>query len=447
MAKTVAVSFEGESVKVLHSSLKGNTLSIIKSEIIPDAEFDDYLSTSKVTEFLVSCNFIETIHDTITVPPVKTKYLEKVIESKIRKVTNRHDLSYITFTLGEQMVGKRKDQEIYFLGVSERELTEIINRFHNQNKIVKALYPSLFSAAALIRRSFREEPVLGALHTGNETGVFFLKKGDIHFIRHYESTEQGLNDFDIQNINMTINYCFQNLRTNPSSVLLLGGLASSSEFTSTTISPLASFFKPDNITCSREIFSEFLIPIASVYASKESNIMSRDFKNIFALRRYMTYAATFFIILTVLLFGFSLFKGRSIADKRTRISQASEALHNVDNIYAAYQERTDSINRLMTMADYINRSSPDLGALLVKIGSINRSDITFTSIEAKLTRENTFIVLIRGTSSVDSYASLQASFEDVLDIIKGVKNAEVNDSDLNISNHSFSVELHYKKPA
>ena len=447
MGKTVAVSFEGNDVKILHTSLKGNTLSIIKSEIIDEKEFDDYLSKSRAKEFLVSYNFIETMHDTITVPPVKAKFLEKVIDSKISKVTKRRDLTYITFQIGEKLAGNKKELEIYFFGVSNDELKDVIDRFHRQDKVVRAIYPSLFSAAALIRRSFKEESVLGALNTGNETGVFFLKKGDIHFIRNYESTEPTLTDFDIQNINMTINYCFQNLRTNPSSVLMLGGLTSSSEITFTTTSPLASFFKPDDIQCSREMFSEFLLPIASVYASKESNIMSRDFKNINALRSYMAYAAALFIIIAVLALGFSLYSGSGISDKRNKIKEASMALLNVDNIYTEYQERTENTDKLMTMVNYMNQSSPDLGELLRKIGSISSSNITFKSIEAKMDRDNKFIVLIKGISSVDSYSSLQTSFEEMIDIIKGITHAKVNSSDLNISNQSFSIEIEYKTSA
>jgi len=445
LAKTVAVSFEGKEVKVLHSSLKGNTLSIIKSEIIAEEEFDDYLKNSSFTEFIVTYSFNETFHDSFTIPPVKAKYLDKVIASNIRKVTNRKDLSYITFNLGEQRVKNRTEQGIYYFAVSDNEVKEIIDRFQNHNKTVKAIYPSVFSAASLIKRTVPEEPVLGTINAGKEMGVFFMKKGDIHFIRNYESTDSTLTDFDIQNINMTINYCFQNLRTNPSSVLLLGELSSSSEITSTAISPLASFIKPDDIQCSREIFSEFLLPLSSVYTSKESNIMSRDFKNIYSLKNYMTYAATLFIVVAVLLFGFSFYRGKGIADKRKIIKESSMSLHNVDNIYAEYQERTDKINSLLTMVEYMNQSSPDLSEFLVKIGEISSNNITFKSIEAKMNRENMFIILIKGTSSVDSYASLQASFEEMIEIIKSIKSTEVNSSDLNISNQSFTVELKYKK--
>ena len=110
-------------------------------------------------------------------------------------------------------------------------------------------------------------------------------------------------------------------------------------------------------------------------------------------------------------------------------------------------ERTENTDKLMTMVNYMNQSSPDLGELLRKIGSISSSNITFKSIEAKMDRDNKFIVLIKGTSSVDSYSSLQTSFEEMVDIIKGITHAKVNSSDLNISNQSFSIEIEYKTSA
>lgn len=79
MRKTVSVSFEGNNVKIVHASLKGTTLSVDKTEIIPDDEFDYYLQKEKSSEFIVTCEFRETFHDVLTVPVLKTRYLEKVI--------------------------------------------------------------------------------------------------------------------------------------------------------------------------------------------------------------------------------------------------------------------------------------------------------------------------------------------------------------------------------
>ncbi len=445
MAKTVAVSFEGNDVKILHSSLKGNTLSIIKSEIVAEKEFDNYLQNSNVSEFLVSYSFTETFHDSFTVPPVKAKYLDKVIESKIRKVTTRNDLSYITFDLGEEQVNNRPEHAIYYFAVSNNELKEVIDRFDNHNKTVKAIYPSVFSASSLINRSMPDEPVLGAINAGNEMGVFFIKKGNIQFIRNYESMESELSDFDIQNINMTINYCFQNLRTNPSSVLLLGGLSESVNISTHTISPLATFYKPDEITCKREEFEKFFLPIGSVYTSKTANILSKDFKYIYAIKNYMTYASIAFIILAVLGLGFTFYKGKGAYDKRTRINTASTALADISSIYSEYSQRKDSLSKLNPLVNYVNKSGSGLGNLMIRLGSININKMKFDSMEARSKNNKLFTIVIKGSSTVKSFEDLQTSFEAVVRALTSIDNIEMKKKALNIRNKSFNIELRFKQ--
>ena len=79
MGKTVAVSFEGASVKVVHASLKGTTVTVERAETIPDNEFDNYLRREKASEFIVTSEFKESYHDIITTPVVKKQFLEKIL--------------------------------------------------------------------------------------------------------------------------------------------------------------------------------------------------------------------------------------------------------------------------------------------------------------------------------------------------------------------------------
>ena len=108
MSKTVAVSFEGDSVKIVHASLKGKALTVDKTEIISDDEFSYYLQKEKASNFIVTCDLRETYHDILSIPLLKTKYLEKIIESEIRKATGRKDLSFVYTLLGEKVADNRK---------------------------------------------------------------------------------------------------------------------------------------------------------------------------------------------------------------------------------------------------------------------------------------------------------------------------------------------------
>lgn len=43
MGKTVAVSFEEDSIKIVHASLKGNNLAIDKTEAVDYLKFDEII--------------------------------------------------------------------------------------------------------------------------------------------------------------------------------------------------------------------------------------------------------------------------------------------------------------------------------------------------------------------------------------------------------------------
>ncbi len=47
MGKTVAVSFEEDSIKIVHASLKGNNLAIDKTKAVDYHEFDEIIKPDK----------------------------------------------------------------------------------------------------------------------------------------------------------------------------------------------------------------------------------------------------------------------------------------------------------------------------------------------------------------------------------------------------------------
>ena len=220
MSKTVAVSFEGSDVRIVRASLKGGNLFVNSTQVIPDEEFDSFLEREKTSEFIVACEFKEAFHDVLTVPVLKAKYLHTFIEAEIRKVIGKREFSFIYSQLGKRVVENRNVLDVFYFAASNEEIQRIVDRFYTKGKMVKALYPSVFAAASLPGAAASDKPVMTVLSSGKERTVFFTKGAAIHFIRNYESIDEAFSVFDVQNINMTINYCFQQLRMNPSSICL-----------------------------------------------------------------------------------------------------------------------------------------------------------------------------------------------------------------------------------
>ncbi|MBI5740129.1 MAG: hypothetical protein HZA16_05345 [Nitrospirae bacterium] len=440
MGKTVAVSFEGDSVKIVHASLRGKGLTVNKAESIPESDFDNYLRREKAREFIVTGEFRESYHDVITTPVVKDQYLKKVVEAEIRKVLVQKEFSFVYSPVGEKVIDNRKAQEVFYYAVPKDTVRDIVNRFHDNGKTVKALYSAVFSAAALIDKGVHGEAHLGIFSAGKARAAFFKKEGKIYFLRNYESYEAQLSDFDIQNINMTISFCFQSLRLNPASVFIMGPMSESLQLNSMSTAPLACLVRPEHIKCSREMFSGFTLPIASFLTSGASDILGMEFGGIYRLKKFMAYASMVFIALTLICAGAISYELKNVADKRERIRQAKDSGSDVERIFADYASRQERISRYMPAVEFLNRPSPDLRGLLISLGGSDFRELTLNGIEVSYS-EGKSTVSLRGVSGADTYSALQDSLDNMEKELAKIGNMKITDRAVELKDKTFSIEL------
>ncbi len=444
MSKTVAVSFEGNQVKIVHASLKGHNLSVDRTEVIPDSNLDAYLQGDKATEYIVTCEFKGAFYGVLTIPIVKSKYLGKLIESKIRKASGEKDFVFVYNLIGERVVENKKALEVFYYAVSNDGLKNVVGRFYDNGKTVKAIYPSVFSAVSLFGPGEEREGFMGVFGTGNERLVFLTKNGAINFIRNYESYEKGFTDYDIQNINMTLTYCFQSLRINPSSVLLMGDLSAAQDISTLPSSPLASLSMTNNIHCSRETYNDFILPVASFFAQGSSNILSREFKNTNLLKSYFAYASMIFVILAVLCMGFIFNEAKDSAAVKRSVESSVKDMADMKNIFSKYASKEEEIRQYRPAVDFLNRTAPDIHKLLVSLGGITARDLKFDSIDARANESNPLVVEISGTSFADTYSSLQTSLKDIIDALGKTENLEVTNRSIDLTNNTFKIEMNYR---
>ena len=441
MGKAVAVSFEEENIKIVYASFKGKNFIISKTETIPYDQFDAYLKNERSKEFIVTCDFKETFHNIITIPVVKTKYLKKIVESEIRKTTELKDFAFIYTLIGERVVENKKIMEISYFAAKNDEIKNTVKRFHDNGKVVRALYPTVYSTVPIFET--RDEALLGVLGTKTEKTAFLIKKGIVYFIRKFKSLSEDLTDLDIQDINMTINYCFQNFRINPGLILLTGNLSMLYNVSTSPLAPAASFLKPDSIQCTKETFNEFIVPIYSFSTSKASNILSTEFKNLYMLRNYMLHAIRAFIVLTVLCLSFLLYKADSILDKRDLLSSAEKSNTDIGKILSEYTAKEAELKRYSPVLKLINKASPEIEPLLIALSEIDLKTSKIDVIEATAA-ENSFSILITGTLGAGTYASAQEAFQDLLISIGRIKNISITEKIADTDKKIFSFRMNYK---
>ncbi|RJQ56984.1 MAG: hypothetical protein C4526_00365 [Nitrospiraceae bacterium] len=444
MRKTAAVSFEGDSVRIVHASVRGKGITVKKTETVPENEFDNYLRREKASEFIVTCQFRESHHDIVTTPVVKEQFLRKIVESEIRKVITQKDFSFICAPVGEKVVENRKVMEVFYYAVPEDPVRNVVERFYDNGKTVSALYPSVFSAAALIGHGVYGEAAMGIFGAGKSRSAFFIKKGKIYFIRNYESFESELSDFDIQNINMTTSYCFQNLRLNPSSVFLIGALSDPLHINTMTTAPLACLSRPEYIHCDREIFNEFIVPVASFLAPKTSSILSGGFRMLYQVKNYMAYATKAFIILALLCAGAVSYEFRNMTEKKKQIQTAKKSGVDIVNVLAEYDARKEKVNKYMPVVEFLNRPSPDLQRLLISLGTTDIKGITLNKVNVLSENDNSLSVIFEGTALSDTYAAMQDSLDHMAEELVKLGNMEITRRSVELKDRTFTIEMKYK---
>jgi hypothetical protein len=444
LGKTVAVSFEGAAVKVVHASLKGKTVTVERTETIPDNEFDDYLRREKASEFIVTGEFKESYHDIITTPVVKKQFLEKIIESEIKKVLIQRAFSFIYSRIGEKIIDNKRVLEVFYYAVPKESIRMTVERFYNNGKAVKAIFPPVFAVAALFDDRIAGEAHMAVFNSGKSRTVFFTKQGVVYFIRNYESYEAALSEFDIQNINMTINYCFQNLRINPSSVFLMGTISESSGNNAITTSPLASLSIPAYIHCRREQFNEFLLPIASLLTGKSSNIISREFREVYSLKTYITYASKVFMILALLCAALMFAELKYAAEEKDLIHTAKQGGIDKVKLMDEITVREDKIAPYVPLIEFLNKPEPRFHKLLASLGKTDFGGLKINMLNASANSDRSLSVSMHGAAPADSYSAMQDSLEHMTDELKKNKNIDIRNRSVDLKDKTFILEIYYK---
>src|SRR3989337_509377 len=274
MKNTVVVSFEDQAIRVIYSSTKKEGHTVGNVITLHDAQFGEFLRSEKTKEFIVVSNFSETYQETITVPVVKKKYLEKIIEIEIHKKCHFEDFSYLYHLSEEKIIENRKTFEVFVFAVRNNEVMNLISRFTDMGKRVSAVYPDVFTLARMTRTDGKYGLCVSGF--GDNKNLFLVRDGKIVLIRKANSPEADMTDYDMRNIEMTVNYCRQTLRITPACVILTGSLSANYNVSVNTSLPVICLVPPPGIHMDNRTILEYMTAVSALCADKSCDIAPRN---------------------------------------------------------------------------------------------------------------------------------------------------------------------------
>lgn len=454
MANRIAVSFEDDdSVRVVYASSSGGNVTVRKTLLLKNDEFDAFLAGEKSREFIVVSDFKISYSDVLSLPPAKDKYLRPIIESEIRKRNPELKEFSFTFTvLAETVREGRKVRDVFFYAVNNADLFPIIQRFDKYNKTVKYIYPFSAALCRLVNSVVveKDEPQLCIAEAGLNKTMFLVKNGKIHFIRTAQAMEPGIHDLDVHDINITVNYCRQTLRMTPSSILLLSNVCSNYDAAMGFAVPASCVLLPDNIRVGREEAADYLAPIAAVLPGGEASgisVLPREYALLTVQKRVVSSLAAFFVFLSLAglwhlkrdIDGILRLKG-DIGSLRTEIGQM------VSN-RQSYALLTAQLGEYVPLINFVNsvNAEPDMQAALISLSSVKmlRGDAVQVNSINIAAAAGALGIQLNGNLKAGKYAETDMHYRALVAELRSLKGVSSVSDSMDINTRNFHVEMQY----
>lgn len=443
LGKAVIVSFEDSIIRVVYASVKGGGIAVKDTLFLNDDQFDNFLLQEKSRQFIVLNSFKDFFQEIVLIPSTKDRYLKTLIESEIRKKAPFTNFSFIHTILGEKVVDGRKMKEVFVYAVRNEEINVITERFVHRDKVVKAFYPDIFAMASLL--DSRSSPILCVTETGLNKTLFLVNNGNVCFVRSVQSLEHGIGDLDIQNINMTVNYCWQTFKIGPSVVMIAGHLCRDYNAGMSAAAPVACLTrrylsgKGENDYDNTAQVSSLLVP-----SSSKINLLTKEFKSFFQVKQFLIYSSFLFLLFSLIGMGYAAYSTSRMNEMKMQLTSARKALPDIEGIITAYDRKTEELNRYAPYIASLNSSAstPDIQVFLLSLSKLRMDNVRFVSI-SMTPGEGVVHVELKGSVVSDRYGDAQRYYQQLIENIGKLKGFAVTDRRLDLKSREFFLKADF----
>jgi len=446
----VIVSFENEVIKVIHANIRHGDLSVDKSFSFSGEEFDHYLATTTDNEFVVINDFHEMYQDVISLPPAKEKYLRSLVDIEVKKrVSDWKEFSFFYMTIRQTQREGKWFKDIFFFVVNKDDINNLISRFSRHNKIITHLYPDILVLSNIIEAEDAEpdQPLLGVIDLATHKTMFLVKDKKLLFVRVAQSDQKGLNDADIDSINMTIAHCRQTLRVNPARVVFRDR-PEARESTVNPIIPRAAMKYPSHVTAFKETIEEYITPIAAALHEKtlpSCDLLPEGYRGIFTQRKILAYAAAVLLVLSLIGVGYIGIKLYDIMLTKKEISALRQTIGVRQPIIGDFTRTSKELQKVMPPITFMNQinTSPDIQQVLVSLQTLSMPGVNIGAITISNGKE-ACLISIEGNIKAKTFSDLQLNYQNVTDGLKKIKEFETVSQSLDLAMQNFKIELKWK---
>jgi hypothetical protein len=432
--------FDSETVKIL--TFKGRGETVERATTINLGEFEAFLSADGSDDYQIIIDSPDTQYEIITIPPVEPKLIPRITQLEYQRQHPEHP----PFTAFYQPIDEVTDDGKTFKRVAccmipIDQMASVLEPFIRYNKSVSLITPlptALAHLLAVIPETL-QQTLLCVYDSGEQKCIFLLEKGCVTMVRHVPSAGAGWGELDIQNITMTLDYCFQALRVRPSRTIALNGKQEVQ-----LPLPLTPFTPLGIIPLSHELQQEYLphLAVMAFMGTSKEDLRPKSYLTALKHQGLLRKGTWFFFVgsLVVALLAFNaLFSILSLKSELDTARKSEHTLPALLSSYHAVQQERSTAEPLVTAMNVL-QSTPTLLELLASLPDFPRDTVR---IDTLMTQKTGDIVSfnITGTLAEKSFAAQQGRFEEILASLAQLKGLTVTSQQLDQKMQVFTIEM------
>ncbi|MFQ5480024.1 MAG: hypothetical protein ACE5DW_01965 [Thermodesulfobacteriota bacterium] len=436
MKKKNIIYIDGHTIQAVRARTDKDQFRVEETECFPLEDLEQYLRRNRDMDYILVVNFKRYYHETITVPSVSSRYMDKVISSEISRNSALADFSFIYTLEKEKTINDKKMREAHVFAVEMEELQGYIKRFTACGAALRAVYPDVYAAKFLIGRGASG---LAIFNTMRAQKMFLLREEKVLFIRDVEVSGSDFFEIDARNIYLSISYCQQTLRLNPERLFLIGEVCSFTGAGALAL-PTASVLRPRGLEVSEEVFLKYLLPVSALYADKSIDISPPSFRASGRIKKTQTYGAAAFFALSLLglIFLGITVKG-AIASSLILTVQKNRLAHMAGLQYA-YTQRLSKYGRYRAFLERLGKKP--YSRLFYNLSALNLPGVSMEKLAAS-GEEDRVILTLDGLIEAPTLKETQARYDDLLEFFKGSAAMTVEEERLMFNEKSFTIKVSF----
>ncbi len=448
MSNVFSFYFDGSIVQALKACISSNSVTIKDALTFPLDGLDDYLSGCGEKTFIICCNPLLFHQDIVYLPPAASSHYDKLVRTEVQKI-HPELTSFTSFhrTVGQATIDSKVHNKIAAFSYTDDTLSSFISVFNLYNKVISHIYAAPYSIFRLAASTCVTDPAQARIFTAALPGEKLLlvsENKELEFIRKIPSPDATLLPADTQNINMTVDYCFQSFRVKPLEVVTLNQPETSEELSQLLTVPIRSALSPVLASVPRHVVQDYLAPLAAALHYFESphvgDILPSDYVSFSRNKKVLSTASKLMIALALLLAGFTLTEWLIISDLKPGIGILRSHLSNSGEEVATYRKLDEEVKFLNQRLKFIQKHNPATALASLTLPSSDEYSIKSILIQDVA---GSLGVQIQGDISASGLSDTQIIFERIVGQIGKIPGYTVKSSTLDIKQKTFIMQARY----